>query len=183
MEISTQVETQLNMNSVHLTENEYAPFYSGYIKGLGAVDLLDILTTSEGEVIAALQNLSKEQSVFRYAEGKWTIKELIQHIIDAERVLSYRALRFARNDDTDLPGFDEDWYVDNSSGNDRDLSDLLHEFSQVRAATISLFKSFSSEVLTLSGTANGNPMTVRALGFIIAGHAMHHLKIIKERYL
>lgn len=183
LEISTQVEIQLNMNSVNLNENEYAPFYSGYVKGLGAVNLIDILETSEKEVVDAINNLPKEKYEYRYAEGKWTIKELLLHVIDTERVFSYRALRFARKDTTDLPGFDENWYVDNSFGNSRTIEDLLREYSEVRAATLRLFKSFSDETLMVSGTASNNPMSVRALGFIIAGHALHHLKIIQERYL
>lgn len=177
------VEIQPKMNSGNLNENEYAPFYSGYIKGLGNVDLIEVMKTSEKDLLNTLSNLTEEQYLYRYAEGKWTIKELLLHIIDAERVLSYRALRFARKDSTDLPGFDEDWYVDHSFANDRPINDLLKEFSEVRAASLSLFKGFSDDMLKYSGTANGNPMSVRALGFIISGHALHHLRIIKERYL
>jgi DinB family protein len=171
------------INSNQLSENEYAPFYKNYITSLGDVTLLDILNDSLQEILETVKNLPEEKLVYRYAEGKWTIKELIQHIIDAERVLSYRALRFSRNDITDLHGFNEDWYVDNSNGNDRNFSDLLHELSLIRKASISLFSSFSNEMLTMSGSANGSLMSVRALGFVIAGHQMHHLKIIKEKYL
>jgi hypothetical protein len=171
------------MNSNQLNENEYAPFYKNYITTLGDVNLLEILNDSLQEILKTVKNLPEEKLVYRYAEGKWTIKELIQHIIDAERVLSYRALRFSRNDITDLRGFNEDWYVDNSNGNDRNFSDLLHELSLIRKASISLFSSFSNEMLTMSGSANGSLMSVRALGFIIAGHQMHHLRIIKEKYL
>ena len=121
--------------------------------------------------------------IFRYDNGKWTIKELLQHIIDAERVLSYRALRFSRNDPSDLQGFDEDWYVGNSNGNERNFEDILEEFTYLRKANISLFNSFTSEMMLMLGTANGSIMSVRALGFIIVGHQMHHLKIIKEKYL
>ena len=121
--------------------------------------------------------------LFRYDNGKWTIKELVQHIIDAERVLSYRALRFSRNDPSDLQGFDEDWYVGNSNGNDRNFEDILEEFTYLRKATTSLFNSFTSEMMPMLGTSNGSIMSVRALGFIIAGHQMHHLNIIKEKYL
>jgi len=171
------------MNATNLNDNEYASFYSSYVKRLGNADLLEVLKTSELEVLDSLSDLPEEKYLYRYAEGKWTIKELLLHIIDAERVFTYRALRFARKDSTDLPGFDEDWYVDHCYANERTASDLLKEFSEVRAATIRLFKSFSEETLMLSGTANGNAMSVRALGFIIAGHALHHLQIIKERYL
>ena len=121
--------------------------------------------------------------MYSYAEGKWTIKELVQHIIDAERVLSYRALRFSRNDTTNLSGFDEDWYVANSNGNERNFKDMLQEFIHVRNSTILLFKSFKPEMLLINGTASNSDMSVRALGFIIAGHQTHHLKIIKEKYL
>ena len=171
------------MNSTQLKDSEYALFYSNYIKSLGEVDLLDILNSSLEETLTTLKNLPEEKLIFRYDDGKWTIKELLQHIIDAERVLSYRAVRFSRNDPTDLQGFDEDWYVGNSNGNERDFKELLEEFINLRKASISLFKSFNNEMLMMLGTANGSIMSVRALGFIIAGHQMHHLKIIKEQYI
>ncbi|REE80672.1 DinB family protein [Lutibacter oceani] len=171
------------MNSVQLNENEYAPFYSSYIESLGEVNLFDVLNTSLKDLVSTLENLPEEKLIYSYAEGKWTIKELVQHIIDAERVLSYRALRFSRNDATNLPGFDEDWYVNNSNGNTRNFKDLLKEFINIRNASISLFNSFTPEMMFLTGSANNSDMTVRALGFIIAGHQMHHLKIIKEKYL
>ena len=171
------------MNTTQLKDNEYAVFYKNYIKGLGNVDLFEILNASLEDTLNTLQNLSEEKLTYRYAEGKWTIKELLQHIIDAERVLSYRALRFSRNDTSELQGFDEDWYVNNSNGNDRNFKDLLAEFAQIRKASISLFTSFTTEMLTMSGSANGSKVTVRALGFIIAGHQMHHLKVIKGKYL
>ncbi len=171
------------MNSVQLNENEYAPFYSSYIESLGEVNLFDVLNTSLKDLVSTLENLPEEKLIYSYAEGKWSIKELVQHIIDAERVLSYRALRFSRNDATNLPGFDEDWYVNNSNGNTRNFKDLLKEFINIRNASISLFNSFTPEMMFLTGSANNSDMTVRALGFIIAGHQMHHLKIIKEKYL
>lgn len=171
------------MNSVQLSDSEYAPFYSDYITALGKTDLRSILKSSLKELMNSLENLSEEKLTYRYAEDKWTIKELIQHITDAERILSYRALRFSRNDATDLPGFNENWYVANSNGNERPIEDLLQEFKLVRKATLALFKSFSIEMLSKTGAANGSDMTVRALGFIIAGHQIHHLKIIKEKYL
>ncbi|SDX77453.1 DinB superfamily protein [Lutibacter oricola] len=171
------------MNSVHLSNSEYAPFYSDYIKALGEVDLRKVLKSSLKDLNKTIKNLPEEKLLFKYAEGKWTIKELLQHIIDTERILSYRALRFSRNDASDLPGFDENWYVANSNGNERSITDLLDEFKFVRKSTLALFKSFTSEMFTKTGTANGSDMTVRALGFIIAGHQTHHLNIIKERYL
>ena len=171
------------MNLSQLDENEYNPHYKHYILELGNVDLFEILKVSSNELLETVKDLSEEKMVFRYDEGKWSIKELLQHIIDTERIMSYRALRFSRNDATELQGFDENWYVDNSNGNDRNSIDLVEEFTCTRRASISLFKSFTDEMLLLSGTANESDITVRALGFIIAGHQMHHLKIIKERYL
>jgi len=171
------------MNSIQLNDNEYAPFYSNYIKALGDVNLYEVLKTSYNDLIETLKNVPEEKLLYRYEEGKWTIKELIQHIIDAERILSYRALRYSRNDVTDLHGFDEDWYVDNSNGNERDFKDILDEFSHLRKSNISLFNSFNNEMLEMTGSLSGSDMSVRALGFIIVGHQMHHLKIIKERYL
>ena len=150
---------------------------------MGNVNLLAVLKTSFEDVTSTLKDLSEEKLHYRYQEGKWTIKELVQHIIDAERVLSYRALRFSRNDTTDLPGFDEDWYVDSSYGNERNFDTLLNEFFHLRASNIAMFESFTPKTLQLKGTINGSDMSVRALGFIIAGHQMHHLKIIKEKYL
>ncbi|NEW79869.1 MAG: DinB family protein [Gelidibacter sp.] len=171
------------MNLSQINENEYNPHYKHYILELENVDLFEILTTSAEELLETVKDLSEEKLVFRYAEGKWTIKELVQHLIDTERIMSYRALRFSRNDATELQGFDENWYVENSNGNNRNFNDLVEEFTCTRRASISLFKSFTQEMLTLSGTANESDVTVRALGFIIAGHQVHHLKIIKERYL
>jgi len=171
------------MNLSQLNENEYNPHYKHYILELGNVDLFEILKVSSDELLETIKDLSEEKMVFRYDEGKWSIKELLQHIIDTERIMSYRALRFSRNDATELQGFDENWYVDNSNGNERNSIELIEEFTCIRSASISLFKSFTDEMLLLSGTANESDITVRALGFIIAGHQMHHLKIIKERYL
>ena len=171
------------MNLSQLNENEYNPHYKHYILELGNVDLFEILAASSKVLLETVKDLPEEKLTFRYAEGKWTIKELLQHLIDTERIMSYRALRFSRNDATELQGFDENWYVENSNGNDRNFNDLLEEFKCTRRASISLFKSFTNEMLQLSGTANRSDMTVRALGFIIAGHQMHHLKIINERYL
>lgn len=171
------------MNLSQLNENEYNPHYKHYILELGNVDLFEILRASSEELLELIKDLSEEKMIFRYDEGKWSIKELLQHLIDTERIMSYRALRFSRNDATELQGFDENWYVENSNGNDRNANDLVEEFTCTRRASISLFKSFTDDMMLLSGSANGSDMSVRALGFIIAGHQMHHLKIIKERYL
>ena len=120
---------------------------------------------------------------YRYDEGKWTIKEIIQHLIDSERVFSYRALRISRNDKTPLPGFDENSFVENTNSNQRSLQGLLTEMAVVRQATLSLFSSFSVEQLERIGMASNHQISVRAIGFIIIGHQEHHQKIFQERYL
>ncbi|WP_232731543.1 DinB family protein [Tenacibaculum sp. SZ-18] len=127
--------------------------------------------------------MSKEKENFAYAEGKWTIKELIQHIIDTERVFCYRALSFARNDQQDLPGFDQDLFVVNSVAQQRDYNELLDEMDVLRKGTIQLFKSFTHDDLLKTGTGSGNKISVRALGMVLAGHQQHHLNVVKERYL
>jgi hypothetical protein len=130
-----------------------------------------------------MRAVPEEKLSYRYAEGKWTIKEIMAHLIDDERIYAYRALRFARNDQTELPGFDQDDYAIESAANERSLDDLLEEFAAVRRSTIALFNSFDERVWTRSGVASGNVMSVRAAAYHIAGHELRHLNIIKERYL
>jgi uncharacterized damage-inducible protein DinB len=173
----------MTMNSNQLPENEYAGFFSTYINILKNVNLIEELEISLHEFIRFVQNIPMDKFDYRYAEGKWTIKEIIQHIIDTERIFSYRALRISRNDKTPLSGFDENEYVSNSNGNARSLQDLLTEMAVVRQSILSLFKSFSSEQLLRIGTASNNQISVRAIGFIIIGHQKHHQKIFEERYL
>lgn len=170
------------MNSFELNDNEYPTFYKNYIDSLGAVDLIDVLSKSLDDLMETLKDVPEDKLLYRYAEGKWTIKELVQHIVDAERILSARALRFSRDDATDVPGFDEDSYVDCSNANNRNFHELLEEFTYLRESTILLFSSFTTEMLAMLGSINGSDMSVRALGFIIAGHELHHLKVIKKEY-
>jgi hypothetical protein len=163
--------------------NEYADFYKSYIQALEDVELIEELEISLHDFIRFVQNIPMDKFDYRYADGKWTIKEIIQHLIDSERVFSYRALRISRNDKTPLPGFDENEYVANSNGNKRNLQGLLTELAVVRQATLSLFNSFSQEQLQYVGIASDNEVSVRAIGFIIIGHQKHHQKIFAERYL
>lgn len=123
-----------------------------------------------------------EREEYRYAEGKWTIKEVVQHLNDTERILSYRALRFARNDATELPGFEENDYVPEAETARRSLHDLVVEHDMIRQATVALFNSFTPAMLLRSGSANGKRISVRALGWSIAGHVMHHVDILEQRY-
>ncbi len=136
------------------------------------------------ESIKALSRfLLEEQLSYRFAEGEWTIKEILVHIIDDERIYAYRALRFARNDITELPGFNQEEYVLHSGANKRSIKDILEEYTVVRLATIALFNSFGEEALKQMGNANGNKMSVRAAVYHIAGHELHHLTSIKQNYL
>lgn len=171
------------MKSSSLQSNEYAVFYKPYIEALGDVILLDELELSSNHFIDFLKSIPSDRHEFRYAEGKWTIKDIVLHLIDAERIFTYRALRIARKDQTPLPGFEENDYVESAFANGRTMSDLVEEFIIVRQATRSLFQTFSAEQLQFMGTASEKPVSVRAIGFIILGHQKHHLRIIKERYL
>jgi len=171
------------MKSNQLPINEYADFYKSYIQVLEDVELIEELEICLHEFIKFVQNIPMDKFDYRYEVGKWTIKEIIQHLIDSERILSYRALRISRDDKTPLPGFNENDYVDNSNGNDRNLQGLLTELAVVRQATLSLFNSFSQEQLTKIGIASNHEVSVRAIGFIIIGHQKHHQKIFAERYL
>ncbi len=163
---------------------EYAPYTMRYIgllpdDGLVLQHLEDNLKATSDFILS----LPAEKLTSRYAEGKWTIKEILVHIIDDERIYAYRALRFARNDKTELPGFEQDDYAAHSGANERDIKDILQEFATVRKATISLFAGFNREALVRAGVADGKVMSVRAAAYHIAGHELCHLNIIKERYL
>jgi uncharacterized damage-inducible protein DinB len=166
-------------------ENEYHPYYKPYIDPLASSgkSIVEILRETQNELNAVLSDLPAEKEDYRYAEGKWTIKELLQHIIDAERVFNYRALRFSRNDQTALQGFDQDDFNSTANANDRSFQELLYEFYVLRVSTIAMYQSFTEEMLTRIGTASGNPMSVRALGYLTAGHGQHHVRVFQERYL
>ena len=171
------------MKSSQLPITEYAASYAPYIQLLEDVILIEELEISLHDFIKFVQNIPMDKFDYRYAEGKWTIKEIIQHLIDTERIFSYRAMRISRNDKTPLPSFEENDYVDNTNANERNLQVLLTEMALVRQSTIALFKSFSDEQLTRIGVASNNPVSVRAIGFSTIGHQKHHQKIFQERYL
>ena len=172
------------MKPSDLKSEEFAGHFSTYINQVSSeYTLVEELEISVHRLIKFVQNIPTDKFDYRYAEGKWTIKDIIQHLIDAERIFTYRALRFARNDKTALPGFNENDYANQTNANKRSIQDLLTELAGVRQATLSLFKSLSTEELLRIGTASNNPMSVRALGFTIIGHQNHHQRIFKERYL
>lgn len=167
-----------------IPKNEYAPYFEQYIQLVSSQkSIVDNLYDSQKEFEDTLRKLSKAKGDFAYAEGKWTLKELVQHIIDTERIFCYRALCFARNDKTNLPGFDQDLFVNNDNVNKRDYHTMLDEMETLRKSTIQLFDSFSEEALLRIGVASGNEISVRALGYLFSGHQIHHLNVIKERYL
>ena len=177
--------TKIHKSIVMIPKNEYAPYFDQYIQLVSQenTSIIENLEKSQNDFEVLLRDLPKEKHDFAYAEGKWTMKELIQHIIDTERIFCYRALCFARNDKTSLPGFDQDIFVDNDNANERNYYDLLDEMSTLRKSSIQLYKSFSEEALLRIGVASENKMSVRALGYLFSGHQIHHLNVIKERYL
>jgi len=172
------------MKTTDLQPHEYAANYNNYLSLVNNEwPLTEELEVSVHDFIRFVQNIPMDKHDYRYAEGKWTIKDIIQHLIDTERIFSYRALRFARNDGTQLPGYDENHYAEVANGSKRKLQEMLTELALVRQSTIMMFKSFDSEDLLRIGTASGNIASVRALGYIIIGHQNHHIKVFKERYL
>ncbi|MFV5686090.1 DinB family protein [Flavobacterium sp. GB2R13] len=171
------------MKTDQLPVSEYSEFNATYIRAAGNIDMIEELEICLHDFIRFVQNIPMDKFDYRYAEGKWTIKDIIQHIIDTERIFGYRALRISRNDKTSLPGFEENDYVDNTNANDRNIQDLLAELSAVRHSNLFLFKSFSEEQLKRIGIASNTSISVRAIGFILIGHQKHHQKVFQERYL
>jgi uncharacterized damage-inducible protein DinB len=158
-------------------------FYHNYIKQVPEDDLMIAFKNQTPVAHQFFQNMPESKIDYAYAEGKWSIKEVLQHVIDAERIFSYRALRFARKDPTPLPGFDENLFAENAKAAKRNWTDLLEEFKVVRNATEWLYGSFDAEQLNATGTSNNSPIYVLAFGYISVGHAIHHMNVIKQRYL
>jgi len=171
------------MTTSNLSPEEYNPYYGTYIAKAANLNLKEGLKSNYSITEAFLNAIPKDKLEYRYAEGKWTVKDIIQHIIDTERIFAYRALRVARNDKTALPGFEENDYALTGNANARTLESLLAEYKAVRQATIALFNSFSDDMVKHIGTASNSPISARAIGFIIIGHEIHHCNVIKERYL
>lgn len=158
-------------------------FYKKYVTLLQDVDVLEALKASIEQTIDLLLLVPEDKGEYRYAPDKWSIKELICHIMDAERIFAYRALRFARNDTTSLHGFEENDYAPQANAHKRTLQQLVHEMKNLRTASVDLFASFSPEMLQRKGIASNNQISVINLGYIIAGHETHHRNILIERYL
>lgn len=171
------------MKASDVTPNEYASYYKQYINNAGNLNLLDAIKQSSETLIKLFETISEDKMNFKYADDKWTIKEMLLHIIDTERFFAYRALRFARKDKTNLPGFEHNDYVTVSNANNRSKASLINEYQAQRASTIMLFSNFTNEMLLSIGIASENAMSVRALGFVIAGHETHHCNILRASYL
>jgi DinB superfamily len=162
---------------------EYAPYYDRYVSLVPEGDIINLLERQLQEVLDLLNGISEDAALKRYAPGKWSIKEVIGHLNDGERIFACRALRFARNDDNKLPGFEQDPYVVNGQFDRQPLADLAQEFSHLRQANLYLFKSLSDEAWRRRGVASDNEVSVKALAYIMAGHVSHHLQVLKTRYL
>jgi uncharacterized damage-inducible protein DinB len=172
------------MKCSQLLSTEYALYYQNYLALVSdEYTLIEELEISLHRFIKFVQDIPMDKFDYRYQEGKWTIKDIIQHLIDAERIFSYRALCFSRNDTTELPGFEENDYVDNAHANNRSIMELLTELSAVRHSTLCLFKSFDEAALMRIGVACNASMSVRAIGFVIIAHQNHHQKVFVDRYL
>ena len=164
-------------------KGEYAEYYGKYIALVPSGDFLEILQEQKRAMTRLLSPLSEQQGDFRYALGKWSIKEVLGHINDAERIFAYRLLRIARGDQTPLASFEQDEYVQTGDFSARKLADLLHEFCAIREATITLIRSLDDAAWLRRGVANQKEITATAVAFIIAGHDRHHRMILEERYL
>lgn len=162
---------------------EFAEFYQTYIRLVVETDIVSALQDQLSELIGLFSQISDEYGRYAYADGKWTIKELLGHLIDGERVFSYRAFRISRADMTPLPGFDQEPYIKNANYDLFKISDLVEEFSHLRRSNILFFKGLDETGWGRIGTASGTPVSVRALAYIMVGHVRHHISILKERYL
>lgn len=167
-----------------LPQEEFNPYYTPYIENATKADsIVESLKLNNTNVTDFYSSLPQEKLDYAYAEGKWTPRDVLLHIIDTERIFAYRALRIARQDKTEMAGFEQDDYVEAGKASKRNLKDLLEEYKTVRNSTIALFNSFSEEELKSIGKASGSPVSVRAIGYIITGHENHHNQVIRERYL
>lgn len=163
-------------------DDEYAPFYAGYVRLAPEGPVVDVLTRGLADVESLLGPIGEARAGYRYAAGKWSIREVVGHVSDAERVFAYRMLRFARGDATPLPAFDEQAWMVSAGFDRRPLADLLAEFAAVRRATVALVGSLDEAAVAREGVASGQRVTVRALFHILVGHERHHVAILRERY-
>ncbi len=163
--------------------NEFDPYYNTYVSLISDDNVLNILEKQPAELNALFLNVPEERGLFAYAEGKWTVKELLSHIIDGERMFAYRILRISRGDTTPIEGFEQDGYIENSNAHNRSFTDLVTEFDLLRRANMLMFNNLSAEASGRMGMASEKAVSVRALAYIMAGHVRHHINILNARYL
>lgn len=166
-----------------INPEEYNSYYTPYIKLATNENICKGLTINLKKVVDFYKSIPEEKLDYSYAEGKWSVKDILLHIIDTERIFSYRALRISRNDKTPILGFEQDDYVLYANAKNRSIDSLLDEYISVRQSTLSLFESFTDAQLKFTGLASGSPISVRAIGYILTGHENHHNNVIVERYL
>jgi uncharacterized damage-inducible protein DinB len=162
--------------------SEHAPYYSRYVDLVADGDILGTLAGQIRGTLPELRRVSEADSLKRYAAEKWSVREVLGHMIDTERIFAYRALRFARNDPTALPGFEQDDYIPAAQFDRRPWADLLEEFAAVRQSNLLMLRGLTSEAWLRLGVASGNPVSVRALAYIMAGHELHHMRVLREKY-
>jgi uncharacterized damage-inducible protein DinB len=163
--------------------SEYLPYYGKYIERVPDGDLLQTMRAQVDDTLALLRGLDESRGGHRYAPGKWSIREVMAHVIDAERIFAYRALRISRGDATPLASFDENAYAENAGAESRTLADLAEELEHVRLGNLAMFRALDDAAWSRTGTASGGTVSVRALAWIIAGHELHHVNLLRERYL
>ena len=162
---------------------EFAPYYNTYISLIDGNNVMPVLESQSAALNAIISSLPEEKGTFAYGEGKWTIKEVLSHLLDGERIFAYRILRISRGDETPIEGFEQDGYIETSNANNRSFAQLLEEFDLQRRSNLLLLNNLSDEGSKRMGTASGVPVSVRALTYIMAGHVTHHLSILNDRYL
>jgi len=165
------------------TDTDYAPAYAGYVSLVPEEDVLSAIEQQSSETQRLISSLDEAKAMHRYAEGKWSIKQVIGHVTDTERVFAYRALCIARGEKNSLPGMDENTYMENANFDSWRVGDLAESYALVRRANVVLFRNFTDEAWEQRGLANDNEITVRALAYVLVGHERHHLKVLRERYL
>ena len=164
-------------------ESEYAPYYHKYVSLVPDGNVADVLAAQTGRTSAELRAISEEKSLHRYAPGKWSLRESWLHVCDTERIFAYRLLRIGRGDQTPLPGFDQDPYVPLSGADSRTWASIVEELAAIRESTLHLLRNLPNDAWTRTGTASGNPVSVRAIAYMIAGHELHHLNLMRQHYL
>lgn len=171
------------MRLSELKDGDCPAYYKPYLKVLPDASLLELMERQMGNFPEFLSSIPGDMLAFRYAPGKWSVSEVLMHILDTERIFQYRALRLGRKDATPMPGFDQDDYVPESFAEGRTIEDLINEYRVIRESSLLLFKSLPSERLLFKGNASGQDISLGALGFIMCGHQKHHRNILRERYL